>query len=78
MAKKKTYITVCGNLAIQRWYTTTITAIGILKNRMRNTNLLIARCKLNAFLGKGDNGLQEMLIDLKAAIKHRMNTILNK
>lgn len=55
-----------------------ITAIGILKNRMRNTNLLIARCKLNAFLGKGDNGLQEMLIDLKAAIKHRMNTILNK
>ena len=54
------------------------TAIDILKNRMRNTNLLIARCKLNAFLGKGDNGLQEMLIDLKAAIKHRMNTILNK
>ena len=53
-------------------------AIDILKNRLRNTNLLIVRCKLKSFCGKHDKNLEEMLLELKAEIKNKINTLPNK
>ena len=52
--------------------------IDILKNRLRNTNLLIVRCKLKSFCGKHDKNLEEMLLELKAEIKNKINTLPNK
>lgn len=46
-----------------------------LKDRLRNTNMLIAREKLKTFMGKTDKSLINMLIELKTEIKNKIKSI---
>ena len=46
-----------------------------LKDRLRNTNMLIAREKLKIFMGKKDKSLINMLIELKTEIKNKIKSI---
>ena len=46
-----------------------------LKDRLRNTNMLIAREKLKIFMGKIDKSLINMLIELKTEIKNKIKSI---
>ena len=46
-----------------------------LKDRLRNTNMLIAREKLKIFMGKTDKSLINMLIELKTEIKNKIKSI---
>lgn len=46
-----------------------------LKDRLRNTNMLIAREKLKILMGKTDKSLINMLIELKTEIKNKIKSI---
>lgn len=46
-----------------------------LKDRLRNTNMLIAREKLKILMGKTDKSLINMLIELKTEIRNKIKSI---
>ena len=46
-----------------------------LKDRLRNTNMLIAREKLKILIGKTDKSLINMLIELKTEIRNKIKSI---